>query len=129
VGSREEHREWCSFGLAYHGGTLAADRVHDRPDVVHALLEGRRSGHAVRHAHPAFVEEDQACELPKTLAVAPELRELPADLEMRICALRVHQIDRPVSDDAKGDVDVTTACEADLAHAGSVTPIAADVNG
>jgi hypothetical protein len=113
----EMHCERGALGLAHHGGALAPRGVHDRPDVVHPLLEGRRSGHAVGHSHSTLVEEDQARELTQPLAVPSKLRQLPADLEMRVRALRVDQIDRPVADDAVRDVDVAAARESDLRHA------------
>jgi hypothetical protein len=116
VGRGEEHRERAALGLAHHRRTLASDRVHDRPDVVHALLERRRAWHAVRHSHPTLVEEAQPRELGEPLAVAPELRELPVDLEMRQGTLDVDEVDRPVADDAIGDVDVAAACEAHVGH-------------
>ena len=119
--SGEEHRERAAFRLAHHRGTLAADGVQNRSDVVHPLLERRRPGHAVGHAHPALVEEDQARELGHSLAVAPELRQLPADLEVRERALGVDEIDGPVPDDAVGDVHVAAPSDLYVGHAGSVS--------
>ncbi len=116
----EEHRERTSFGLARHRCPLAADRVHHRADVVHPLLERRRARNAVGHAHPAFVEQDQPRELGEPLAVAPELRKLPVDLQVRIGALGVHEIDGTVPDDAVGDVDVAAPREAHLGHAARI---------
>ena len=116
----EEDRERPALRLAHHGRALAADRVHHGADVVHSLLERRRAGHAVGHPHPALVEEDQPRELRQPLAVAPELREFPVDLQVRGRALRVHEVDRPVSDDAIGDVDVSAPGEAHLRHAASI---------
>ena len=117
----EQHRERAAFRLAHHRGPLAADGVQDRADVVHPLLERRRAGDAVGHAHPALVEEDQARELGQALAVAPELRQLPADLEVREATLGVDEVDGPVADDAVGDVDVATASDLHIGHAGSVS--------
>ena len=116
----EEDRERPALGLAHHGRALAADRVHHGADVVHSLLERGRARHPVGHSHPALVEEDQPRELRQPLAVAPELRELPEDLQVRVRTLRVHEVDRPVSDDAVCDVDVSAAGEAHLRHAASI---------
>ena len=113
---REQHREWAALRLAHDGGSVASDRIHDRPNVVHSLLEGGRTRHAVRHAHSALVEEDQACELTQPLAVAPELRKLPVHLEVRHGALDVDEVDGSVADDAVRDVDVAAAREPDLGH-------------
>ncbi len=124
----EEHREGASLRLAHDRRALAPDRVHDRPDVVHSLLERGRTRHAVGHAHAALVEQDQPRELAEALAVAPELRQLPVHLEVRDRPLDVDEVDRPVAHDAVRDVDVAAAREADVAHAGRVAPIARCVN-
>ncbi len=113
----EEDRERPAFRLAHHGSPVAADRVHDRANVVHAHLERGGARDAVRHAHTPLVEQDQTCELREALAVSAELRQLPVDLEMRVGALHVDEVDGPVPDDAVRDVDVAAAREPDLGHA------------
>ncbi len=116
----KEHCERAALGLAHDRSALASERVQERSDVVHALLERGRAGHAVGHAHSPLVEEDQPRELAQPLAVAAELWKLPEHLEVRDRALDVDEIDGSVADDAVGDVDITAAREADLGHATSI---------
>ena len=113
----EEHGERAAFRLPHHGRALAADRVHDGANVVHSLLERGRTRNAVRHPHAALVEEDQPRELAEALAVPTELRELPADLQVRVRTLRVDEVDRAVAHDAVRDVDVAAPGEAHFGHA------------
>src|SRR5262249_36667383 len=117
MGRREQDREGSPLGLAHDRRALAPDRVQDSADVVHALLEGGRAGYPVGHPHPALVEEHEAGELTETLAVLPELRKLGMDLEVRVGALHVSEVDRPVAHDAVGDIDVATPREANVVHA------------
>lgn len=114
---REQHRERPAFGLAHHCRPLTADSVHDGANVVHPLFERCRPRDPIGHPHATLVEEDEPRELRQPLAVAAECRQLPIDLEVGECALRVNKIDGPLADDAVGDVDIPAAREPDIRHA------------
>ena len=113
---REQHREGPALRLAHDRRPLASGGIHDRADVVHALLEGRRPGDTVGHAHAALVEEDQPRELREALAPAAVLRELPHDLQVGVRTLDVHEVDRAVTHDPVGDVHAGAPRKADLGH-------------
>lgn len=81
-------------------------------------------GDAIRHAHAPLVEQDQAAELAEALAVPPERRQLPVDVQVRERALDVDEVDRAVADDAIRDIDVPARRESNLGH---IRIIAADV--
>jgi hypothetical protein len=57
-GEQERHRP--AFGQPEQRSTLGSRLIHDRPDVVHPLLERRRRAHAVGHSDATLVEDDQA---------------------------------------------------------------------
>jgi len=94
----------------------------DRADVVHALLERGGARHPVGHAHPALVEQDQPREFGKPLAVVTKCGKLPVHVEVGGRSLRVDEIDRPVTDDAIGDVHVAAAGESDICHRARFPP-------
>lgn len=117
VSRREQERQGPALRLTDDGSPFAAGRVHDGPDVVHPLLERGRTGDAIRHPVAALVEQDEAAELGEAFTVVAERRELPVDVEVRVRALGVHQVDRTVAHHAVGDVHVSTACKANVGHA------------
>jgi hypothetical protein len=121
---------WISRGEQdTHGGpfreaverrALRADRIHDRAHVVHARLQRRSAANGVRHAGAALVEPDQTSEGRKLLQEGREGRELPLDLEVRHVPRDEDEVERAVTDDLVGDVDVAAARVAGLGtHAGS----------
>jgi hypothetical protein len=117
VRCREQHCERTTLRFAHDRCALASHGVHHRSDVVHPHLESGRSRDAVRHPHAAFVEEDQARKFRKPLAPPAVLRKLPGNLEVRVSALHVDEVDVPLADDAVCDVDVAAPREAHLRHA------------
>ncbi len=125
----EEKGKGPSLGLPDDRGALAADRVHDGPDVVHPLLKRRGAGNSIRHAVATLVEEDEAAELREALAVVSKRRELPVHVQVGVRALRVDEVDRAIADDAIRHVDVAAAGEANLGHATSVTVAPVAVKG
>jgi hypothetical protein len=113
VGGRKEDRQRAAFRLAHQRGALGPDGIHDGPDVIHPRLERRCSRHAVAHAHPTLVEEDEPAEPREMLAEPAILRQLPRNLAMRPCAFYPHEIDVAVADDLVRHVDLAAAGEPD----------------
>ena len=66
---------------------------------------------------PRLSKRIEPRELAEPLAVPAELRELPADLQVRVGTLRVDEIDRAVAHDAVCDVDVAAPGKAHFGHA------------
>ena len=85
------------------GGPLGARGVHDRPDVVAALLERRNLGDGIGQPGAALVEDDQAREGAEPLEEASERSRLPLQLEVRGKTEDEDQVARPVADDLVGD--------------------------
>lgn len=56
VGGRKQGAHRAAFGLPEQRRALRADGIHDRPDVIHAFLEGRNACHPVGQPGAAFVE-------------------------------------------------------------------------
>ena len=60
IGRSKQRRHHPSLGHAHHGGSLGADRIQHRADVIHTLLEGGQIEDSIREAGAALVEQDQA---------------------------------------------------------------------
>ena len=60
VGRREERGHRATFGVSEDDRAFAPDRVHHRAHVVHAGLEIREVGRAVREPRPPLVEADES---------------------------------------------------------------------
>ena len=103
VGGREQDAHRPALGDPEQGRPLGPGGVHDRPDVVDPLLEGRHLGDRVGQPGAALVEEDQARERAEPLEEASERRRLPLELEVGGEAEDEDQVDRPVADDLVGD--------------------------
>jgi hypothetical protein len=61
---------------------LRAGRVHDGPDVVDPLLQGRRPGYRVGQSGSALVEQDQRREGRQAFEECDRVRFLPPQLQM-----------------------------------------------
>ena len=85
---------------------LAARRIHDRADVVHALFDGRVSGDAIGEAGAALVEHDDARERAESLEAVRHARVLPEHLDVRDPPWHVHEIERSAAEDLVGDAHV-----------------------
>src|SRR5215211_4170003 len=109
----EDHRERRALADAHEHSALGADRVHDRADVVHALLERPERG-GVREAHPALVEEDEAGEAGKPLHEASVARLFPVGLEVRQPAHDEDEVDVARPEHLVGDVHLARAGVANL---------------
>ena len=110
VGGRKERRHGAALGDAAQGGTLRTGRVHDGPDVVHALLQGGQpvERHPVGKAGTPFVEKDQPGEGRQPAQESGEGGLGPEVLEVRHPAHHEDQVQRTVAQHLVGDVDVAT---------------------
>ena len=108
VGRGEERAHRAALGDAHQRGPLRPDRVHDRADVVHPLLQDRQlvHGHPVGEPGAALVEDDQPCERREPPAKGRLERIVPGELDVRGPARHEHEVDGPVADHLVGDVDV-----------------------
>ena len=90
---------------------LGADRLEDRADVVHPLLEGRQLGvgDAVGEPRAALVEEDEAREGGEALEEVHHRRLLPHHLDVRDPARHIDEVARTVARDLVRDVEVPAA--------------------
>ena len=103
VRGREHHAHRTALGDAEKGRSLGCSGIHDRPNVVDSLLEGRHLGNGVGQPGPALVEDDQARERADPLEEASERRRLPLELEMGGEAKHDDQIDWSLADHLVGD--------------------------
>ena len=87
-------------------GALGAGGVHHGADVVHALLERRRSGDRVGEPGAALVEQDQPRERGELVEEPGDARVGPLQVQVRDEARHEHEVERPVADDLISDVDV-----------------------
>jgi hypothetical protein len=102
-GEEDVHR--AAFRQAEQRRALAADGVHHGPDVVHALLERRRSivRQRIGQAGPAFVDEDEPREAREPPKKARERRHFPRRLDVAHPTGDEHEIG-PVADHLICDV-------------------------
>ena len=106
VRRREQHRQRGAVDVAEQRGALGPDRVHHRTHVVHPLLERRHAADTVGRARAALVEPYDA-HAPRQL-VEPGTDRLVVELHRReVEAAREDEVERPLAEDAVGDVDVT----------------------
>lgn len=56
----EERTELSAHRGTKKRGTLGSDRIHDRPNIIHARLEVRQVSRTVGQTGTAFVEQDQS---------------------------------------------------------------------
>jgi hypothetical protein len=93
---------------------LAADRVKDRAEIVHARLDGEPS-RPVGEAHAAQVDDDHAPPIRETPENFGEGRRLPERVQVGQ-KRQEDEIRRPFPDDLVCDRDVTAAGVADVGH-------------
>lgn len=108
VGGREQNAHGGALGESDQRGTLRADRIHDRADIINTLIERGYVGQPVREALPSFVEGDDPGELgqpAKNLRVA---RQLMLIVDMRDDAGDQDYVDRPVTHHLVGDAEIAT---------------------
>jgi hypothetical protein len=86
----------------------AAEGVHHRGDVVHAILE-RPHRDAVREASAALVEEDETGKTPQPLKVGHVGGVLPHVLEMADPSGHDNEVERPRAENLECDVDAVPA--------------------
>src|SRR6185503_21083491 len=98
-----------SFGMAKERRALGPRRVHDRPNVIHALLERWIAGDAIGEPGTALVERDHARERCKSRHAARHARVFPRRLDVRYPTLHVDKVERPASEDLICDAHVPTA--------------------
>jgi hypothetical protein len=106
VGRGEERGQGAALRDAEQRGPLDPDRVHDRPQVVHALVKARELADPVREAGAALVEHHDPREAREAKEPAGEVRLVPLVLEVRHEAGGIDQVDRTVAEDLIGDVNV-----------------------
>ena len=104
IGGREENRQGRALGYPEEHRMLGTGGVHDRPDVVHALLEGRDTDHAVGHAYSTLVEQDEAGERSQPLEEAGDVWILPPDLDVADKPFDEHEVALRLTDDLVRDV-------------------------
>ena len=112
VGRCEQHRERTAFRFAEDRRAFGPRGVHDRPDVVHPLLEGA-PGDAIGKAHPALVERDHARERSESLVEPPVRGLLPHRREVRQGSRDEHDVARPFPVDEVRHVHITAPRVAD----------------
>jgi len=80
--SRKQDRDRAALDVTEQGGPPAADRVHDRADIIHTVLGAAAADLAIRDTSAAAVENDgagEARETPQMSAVARVVR-VPVDV-------------------------------------------------
>ena len=102
----EEHAHGPAFRVPEERCPIASDRIHDRSDIVHPLLEVGQPDPAVREARAALVEADQPREGSEPLEEVSVRRVLPVDLEMREEARDEYEVEGAFTGDLVGDVDL-----------------------
>ena len=116
IGRGEQGGHGPAFGDSEEGCPLAADRVEDRTDVRHRLLEGRRARGTVGQALTALVEEDQAREGREPVEQARGRRVLPDGLDVEDEARDEHEVERTLAMDLVRDADAVALCVAGRGH-------------
>src|SRR5262249_48787666 len=101
----EQDAHVAAFGGAKKRSPLAPDSVHDRTDVIHPLLEGRKADVAVGHPGAAFVEHDHAGKAAQPLEKVSVSRVLPGVLDMRDPARHIDEIERTLAEHLAGADD------------------------
>src|SRR5204863_2470845 len=84
-----------------------AGRIHDRPHIVHPLLEGGRPHRPIRESGSALVEDDQAPDGVEALEEPNDRRVLPSQVEVAHEALDQYEVPAAVADNLVRDVDAT----------------------
>ena len=94
--------------MAEDRGPLRADRVHNRAQIVHALLEGRQicDRDGIREPGAPLVEQDQPRERGEPFEKPPRVGSFPHLFDVRGEPRNVHEVDRALPDHLKGDVHV-----------------------
>jgi hypothetical protein len=95
--------------------------VHDRPDVVRALVQGGRARRAIRETGAALVEADQPTEAAEPLEEPRKCRPLPLEVEMRGGPRRPHEVHGSVPADLVGDQHVAAPGVVGLRRNGHVS--------
>jgi hypothetical protein len=85
---------------------LAPDRVEDRLNVMHALLEREDLGTAVGHACATLVEKDDAAERGEAREECSVSRRLPHRFDVRNETRNEQQVERTFAEDLIGNVNV-----------------------
>lgn len=106
MGRRKERSQRAAFGNAQQRGARYANRIHDGPDVVHALVEAGKLADAIRQAGSALVEQDDPREAAQAKQPAREIGLIPIVLDMRHETGSDNEIDRTASEDLVGDMNV-----------------------
>ena len=97
--------------------------MHDRADVVHALLERRVGGRAVRQTRVPLVEQDQAAEPGEAAEEVSGLRVLPQEIEMAHRARHEHDVAVALPQHLEGDADIAAQGIARLRPRGLCGPV------
>jgi CTP:molybdopterin cytidylyltransferase MocA len=82
VGVSGEGHVVSTLGDAEDHRSVRARRIHNGPNIVHSLLQGR-NGNPVGHSRAAFVETNHTREGAKPLKEVSPSRLLPSEFEMR----------------------------------------------
>jgi hypothetical protein len=88
--------ERASLGDTQQHRALGSCRLHHRPHIIEALLEGGElvDGNGVGQTSAALVEEDQACHPRQAREETGERRLVPEIFQVRHPAHHEHEIDR-----------------------------------
>src|SRR3954454_24274533 len=105
VGGGEEETERSAFGDPDPRGAARPGRVHDRDEVLHALLKRRRPAEAIREGLLALVVQDQPAERGEPREEARRRWLLPEYFLMADEARHEHYVQIPVADDLVGRVE------------------------
>ena len=103
-----------AFRHAVDGGALRAGGIHDGAHVVHSDFEWSPGVGGVGHPGPALVEVDQPRERRDALVQRAKERDVPRDLDVRRRPGNEYDVERPLTCDSIGDVDVAAACVANF---------------
>src|ERR687895_2083676 len=101
---RDEDAEWTALGDTQESGTLRSHRLHDGQDIVHLLLEGRKSPDTVGQPRAALVQHDQPGERCQPFEKSSVGGLFPLSLDVAEEAAEKHEIDRGIAKYLIGNV-------------------------
>ena len=82
MGCGKQCRERTTFGHTHDGGPLDTRGVHDRPGVVHPLVEIGQLAQTVGQASAALVEHDNPHASPQMIEPGGLVRGIPHVFDM-----------------------------------------------
>ena len=106
IGRGKQYTHGGAFGEAHDDRALRADAIHDRANVIHALLKRRRARYPIGQSLASFVERDHAGKCRQAPQEGGIAGQFVRELDMRYKAGDHHDVDGPGAHHLVGDVDV-----------------------